>query len=120
MVLDISENLLMMGSLGLAGAGQEIAGERITVHVFVSGMKLHLAAFSLVAFTFTLPDRGAGHMADPLGRPDDHSYRRDPVRHRRFLHERGRVARRVRRDDRWVRTAGYPDVPRSPGSASGG
>ena len=58
MVLDISENLLMMGSLGLAGAGLEITGERITLHVFVSGMKLHLAAFALVAFTFTLPDRG--------------------------------------------------------------
>ncbi|WP_405234502.1 hypothetical protein [Lentisalinibacter salinarum] len=58
MVLDVSENLLMVGSLGLAGAGQEITGERITLHVFVSGMKLHLAAFSLVAFTFTLPERG--------------------------------------------------------------
>lgn len=58
MVLDISENLLMMGSLGLAGTGQEISGERITLHVFVSGMKLHLAAFSLLAFTFTLPERG--------------------------------------------------------------
>ncbi|MEJ2258788.1 MAG: hypothetical protein P8X98_17745 [Woeseiaceae bacterium] len=58
MVLDVSENLLMMGSLGLAGAGQEITGERIMLHVFVSGMKLHLAAFSLVAFTFTLPERG--------------------------------------------------------------
>jgi hypothetical protein len=58
MVLDVSENLLMMGSLGLAGAGQEITGERITLHVFVSGMKLHLAAFSLIAFTFTLPERG--------------------------------------------------------------
>jgi len=58
MVLDISENLLMMGSLGLAGAGQEITAERITLHVFVSGMKLHLAAFSLIAFTFTLPKRG--------------------------------------------------------------
>lgn len=58
MVLDVSENLLMMGSLGLAGAGQEITGERIALHVFVSGMKLHLAAFSLVAFTFTLPERG--------------------------------------------------------------
>lgn len=58
MVLDVSENLLMMGSLGLAGAGQEITGERITLHVFVSGMKLHLAAFSLVAFTFILPERG--------------------------------------------------------------
>lgn len=58
MVLDVSENLLMMGSLGLASAGQEITGERITLHVFVSGMKLHLAAFSLVAFTFTLPERG--------------------------------------------------------------
>lgn len=58
MVLDISENLLMMGSLGLAGAGQEITGERITLHVFISGMKLHLAAFSLIAFTFTLPERG--------------------------------------------------------------
>ena len=58
MVLDVSENLLIMGALGLAGAGQEITGERITLHVFVSGMKLHLAAFSLVAFTFTLPERG--------------------------------------------------------------
>lgn len=58
MVLDISENLLMMGSLGLVGAGQEITGERITLHVFISGMKLHLAAFSLIAFTFTLPERG--------------------------------------------------------------
>ena len=58
MLLDVSENLLMMGSLGLAGAGQEITGERITLHVFVSGMKLHLAAFSLIAFTFTLPERG--------------------------------------------------------------
>ena len=58
MVLDVSENLLMMGSLGLACAGQEITGERITLHVFVSGMKLHLAAFTLVAFTFTLPKRG--------------------------------------------------------------
>lgn len=58
MALDVSENLLMLGSLGLAGSGQEITGERITLHVFVSGMKLHLAAFSLVAFTFTLPERG--------------------------------------------------------------
>lgn len=58
MLLDISENLLMMGSLGLAGAGQEIAGERIALHVFVSGMKLHVAAFSLIAFTFILPKRG--------------------------------------------------------------
>lgn len=58
MVLDVSENLLMMGSLGLAGVGQEITGERITLHVFVSGMKLHFAAFSLVAFTFILPERG--------------------------------------------------------------
>ncbi len=57
-VLDVSENLLMLGSLGLAGSGQEISGERITVHVFVSGMKLHLAAFSLIAFSFTLPERG--------------------------------------------------------------
>lgn len=58
MILDVSENLLIMGSLGLAGAGQEVTGERIMLHVFVSGMKLHLAAFSLVAFTFTLPERG--------------------------------------------------------------
>jgi len=58
MVLDVSENLLMMGSLGLAGAGQEITGDRIMLHVFVSGLKLHLAAFSLIAFTFTLPERG--------------------------------------------------------------
>ena len=58
MVLDVSENLLMMGSLGLASVAQEITSERITLHVFVSGMKLHLAAFSLIAFTFTLPERG--------------------------------------------------------------
>ena len=58
MLLDVSENLLMMGSLGLAGVGQEISAERITLHVFVSGMKLHLATFSLIAFTFTLPKRG--------------------------------------------------------------
>ncbi|MFL0357033.1 hypothetical protein ACI5KX_11225 [Erythrobacter sp. GH1-10] len=58
MLLDISENLMMMGSLGLAGAGQEITGERIALHVFVSGMKLHLAAFSLVVFTFILPKDG--------------------------------------------------------------
>lgn len=58
MVLDVSENLLMMGSLGLVNAGQEITTERITLHVFVSGLKLHLAAFSLIAFTFMLPERG--------------------------------------------------------------
>ena len=31
-VLDVSENLLMMGSLGLAGAGQEITGEAERAH----------------------------------------------------------------------------------------
>lgn len=58
MGLDVAENMLMLGSLGLAGAGQEITGERVALHVMISGMKLHAAAFALVAFTFTLPNRG--------------------------------------------------------------
>lgn len=58
MTLDISENLLMLGSLGLAGAGEEITGDRVALHVFVSGMKLHVAAAALVAFSFVLPKRG--------------------------------------------------------------
>lgn len=58
MVLDIAENLLLLGSLDLAGAGLEIDGERIALHVFISGMKLHVAAVSLVAFSFVLPKRG--------------------------------------------------------------
>lgn len=58
MGLDVSENLLMLGSLGLIGAAQEITGERVAIHVFVSGMKLHVASAALVAFTFTLPEHG--------------------------------------------------------------
>lgn len=57
MVLDVAENLLMLGSLGLASAGLEISGERIALHGFISGMKLHLATVSLVAFSFVLPKR---------------------------------------------------------------
>ena len=88
MVLDISENLLIMGALGLAGAGQEISGDRITLHVFVSGMKLHFAAFSLIAFTFTLPERGLVSWVMRWGGRTIMAYRRDPIRHRRFRHER--------------------------------
>ncbi|MEZ4417797.1 MAG: hypothetical protein R3E10_18720 [Gemmatimonadota bacterium] len=58
MGLDVTENLLMLGSLGMAAAGVQITGERIALHVLISGLKLHAAAFALVAFAFTLPDRG--------------------------------------------------------------
>jgi hypothetical protein len=47
----------LLGSLGLAGAGLEINGERIALHAFISGMKLHVAAVALVAFSFILPKR---------------------------------------------------------------
>ena len=56
--LDVAENLLMLGSLGLVGAGQEITGARVSLHVFTSGLKLHVAAATLVAFTFVLPNHG--------------------------------------------------------------
>lgn len=63
MGLDVAENLLMLGSLGLAASGLEITGERVTLHVMISGMKLHVAAVALIAFTFTLPTRGLATFA---------------------------------------------------------
>lgn len=58
MLLDIGENLLMLGSLELAHAGQGITNDRVSLHVFTSGLKLHAAAFALIAFSFVLPSGG--------------------------------------------------------------